>query len=72
MGPKKKKSLMVEITLGLDHTNKDGGRARSAPLVLQHVKRLLVLGFENHDEVVWSDKATAILVRLAHEDVVQA
>lgn len=47
-------------------------RASSAPLVLQDIKCSLVLSLEGHDEVVWRDQATAFLVRLAHEDVVQA
>lgn len=45
---------------------------RSAPLVLQDVKRSLVLGLEGHDEVLRGDQAAALFVRLAHEDVVQA
>lgn len=64
---------MEEITFRvLTRPIKMAGRARSAPLVLQHVKRSLVLGLEGHDEVVWSDQAAALVVRLSHEDVVQA
>lgn len=49
-----------------------GAAAGSAPLVFQHVQRLLVLGLEGHDEVLRGDLAPAVLVHLAREDVVQA
>lgn len=44
----------------------------SAPLVFQDVQPLLVLGLEGHDKVLRRDLPSAVLVHLAHEDVVQA
>lgn len=44
----------------------------SAAFVLQHVESLLVLGLESHDIVVGGDLPSAVLVYVAHEDVVQA
>lgn len=59
--------------MGFDHTDIDEeGRESSASLVLQDVKCLLVLSLEGHDKVVWCDQTAALLIRLAHEDVVQA
>lgn len=43
----------------------------SAAFVLQHVEVPLVLGLESHDEMMGGDHSTALLICLAHEDVVQ-
>lgn len=43
----------------------------SAAFVLQHVEGPLVLGLENHDEMMGGDHSTALLICLTHEDVVQ-
>lgn len=47
-------------------------RLSSAPLVFQDVESFLVLRLERHDKVVRGDLPLAVLVHLAHEDVVQA
>lgn len=44
----------------------------SAPLVFQNVESFLVLRLKRHDEVLRGDFPPAVLVHLAHEDVVQA
>lgn len=44
----------------------------SAPLVFQNVESFLVLCLKRHDKVVRGDFPPAVLIHLAHEDVVQS